>query len=180
MTWAGLTVDELRQHVSTELGDEALARLLAGAKTMILGVYPSVPGVEEKDGGQSYIFLRYPAVSITAIVETDDNGDDVELDEADYFLRDDRVSLLRLGGGPNPRLGWGNALVVYEAPDIDAALDLAQIALCELELNHNPGITGETIGSWSEQANSGLPYSEERDQILASLPYTGTPPPGFA
>lgn len=180
MTWDGLTIEELRQHVTTELGDEALQMLLDGTKAMIVGVYGATPGVDEKDGGQSYVFLRYPAASIEAVIETGDDGADVELDETDYFLRDDRVSLLRLETGPNPRVGWGDSMVVYETPDIDAALNLAQIALCKLELNSNPGITGETIGSWSEQSNSGVTSARERQEILDALPFAGPPPPGFA
>lgn len=183
MTWDGLTVEEFREHVSTDLADSAVQRLLDGTRASILWTYGGVePGIETHDGGQSYIFLRYAAASILSVSEVDPyTGDEVVLDASDYWLRDDRVSILRLAGGANSAEVWSSpVLVTYETPDLDAALDLAQIALAELEINHLPGLTSETIGAWNEQANSGIPYDQERAAILAALPGAGPPPPGFA
>lgn len=183
MAWEGLSVAELREHVSTGLGDAALQRLLDASREAILLTFGTAPpGLDSVSGGQSYIFLRYPATAITAIAEGDpDSGEIVDLDPDDFWLRDDGVSIQRAEGGPNSRFWWGSPVVVeYDTPSVDADLDRVQIALVELDLNHLPGLTSETIGSWNEQANSGRSYEEERSGILASVPSAGPPAPGFA
>jgi hypothetical protein len=180
-----VTVAEFRDRVNSDVGDDAIQALLDAAEESILARYPAGSGTEVHDGGQSYIFLRHRATSITTITETV-SGTDTELDDSDFRLRDDGVSVLRLSTGLNPPIAWGRAsptwgspvTVEYEMEDYDAELARVQVALVELDLNAMPGLTSETIGAWSEQANSGIPYATEREAILASLALT--PAPGFA
>jgi hypothetical protein len=180
-----VTVAEFRERVNTDATDDAIQDLLDAAEESILARYPAGSGTEIHDGGQSYIFLRHRATSITTITEHF-SGTDVELDPEDFRLRDDGVSVLRLDTGPNRPTAWSWAspawsmpvTVEYEIEDYDAELARVQVALVELDLNAMPGLTSETIGAWSEQANSGIPYATEREAILASLALT--PAPGFA
>lgn len=180
-----VTVEVLRAHVSSELDDDALQLLLDAAEAAILVRY-GTPGSETHDGGQSYIFLRHRAASITTITETV-SGTDTELDPTDFRLRDDGVSVLRLSTGLNtPTRSWstpawgGPVVVEYVPEDLDAELARVQIALVELDLNHAPGLTSETIGAWSEQfaSNSAFNYEVEREAILNS--FASAIPPGFA
>lgn len=185
MTDFPVTVETFREHVTSELGDDALQLLLDAAEQAIRARYGEA-GTETHDGGQSYIFLRRRAAEVTSVTETDYTGAEVELDETDWRLRGDGVSLLRLSTGLNPPVGWSwrtptwgtTVTVEYDPDDMDAELARIQIALVELDLNHMPGLTSETIGAWSESANSGTPYAAERETILASFAYSV--PPGFA
>jgi hypothetical protein len=185
MTDFPVTVEMFRAQVTTDVDDSAVQLLLDAAEEAIRARYP-VGGVETKDGGQSYIFLRRRAVSITTITETDFTGTQVELDPTDFRLRDDGVSVLRLSTGVNQPVGWSwgapswgmPVIVEYDPEDMDAELARIQIALVQLDLNHMPGLTSETIGAWSESANSGTPYAKERESILAS--FDASIPPGFA
>lgn len=181
-----LTLEELRAHVETELEDDDLQLLVDAAEQAIVkalrqfGVAYDEGLVETHDGGQSYIFLRWPATSIESITETD-GGTDTVLEADDYRIRGDGVSVLRLASGTNPRTWWGAPVrVEYSAAHADAELGRVQIALVKLDLNHNPGVASESIGSWSEQAtsNSAFNYQLERESILASLNIATAP--GFA
>ena len=55
--------------------------------------------------------------------------------------------------------------------DDTATRQRAQRALVDLELSFHPGLTGQSIGTWSETyAGSGMKsYAEQRADILASL-----------
>lgn len=177
-------VDDARDHITTALVDDALQLLLDAAEQAITGRFGALEGlydeglVETHDGGQSYIFLRRKAASIESITETDGTTDTV-LAADDYRIRDDGVSVLRLGTGTNPRSFWGGPVrVAYSFADVDAEYARVQLALVQLDLNHNPGLTSETIGSWSQSSNSGVDYQAERELILDSL--NAAMAPGFA
>lgn len=180
-----LSVEEFRGRVTSKLDDGTLQLLLDAADQAIrarFGEPGGTYGLEEVlDGGQSYVFLRRGAASINAITETVGTTETV-LDETDYRLRGDGVSLLRLATGAHPRGVWGAPVVVSYAPLDDAdERDRVQAALVQLDLNYVPGnITAETIGSWSESrsANGVFDYATEREKILDSLLYVTAP--GFA
>jgi len=187
MTDFPASVEDFRARVNTDVGDTALQARLYAAEQAIRARFPETDGTETHDGGQSYIFLRRRASTITTVTETV-HGTETELDPTGFRLRDDGVSLLRLNHGLNPptwrshtlsSAPWGHLVTVeYEPADDAAELARVQIALVELDVNAMPGLTSETIGSWSEQANSGIPYATEREAILASLALT--PAPGWA
>lgn len=179
-----LTVEQLRAFVTSALGDDELQLLLDGAEAAIVARYgPAGADVTEiYDGGQTYIFLRRQASAIVEVKE-DVEVENTTITTTDYRLRPDGVSLRRLETGPNFRHGWGQPVSVKYTPiDDTAERKRIQVALVELELNHDPGSTMETIGSWTEQSQSSSVwnYEAERESILASLAASLNQAPGFA
>lgn len=178
-----LTTDEFRAFQATELDDASLQIFLDAAELAIeqrYGVTGS-PVTETVDGGQTYIFLRRRASSITSVLET--WGDtDTTLAADDYQLRGDGVSVKRLGTGTNAATWWGAPVAVtYAAADDEAERKRIQVALVKLDLNIAPGASSEQIGSWMEQhqESSVWNYATQREAILDSL-YASPTAPGFA
>lgn len=173
-----LTVEELRGHITSSLGEDELQLLLDAAEEAIEARYGPVGSdvTEIVDGGLSHIFLRRRALAITEITETVADVDTI-LDEDDYRLRGDGVSILRLSTGPNDRAYWGAPVRVKSSPADDlASRKVMQLALVTLDMNYKPGVTAERIGEWEEQrgANSAWNYETERESILAGLTTPGS------
>lgn len=177
---AALSVPELREHITTALGDDALERLGNAAWAAITETAGEEGDVTEiHDGGTTYLFLSRPAGTFTSIKET--VGSTVTtLATSDYRLGIDGLSIRRLATGTNPQNVWqGTVEVIYTPTDDDAVRQVVQIALVQLFLNHHPGVQAETIGDWQEQfqSNSAWNYALERDNLLATL---RAPALGFA
>jgi hypothetical protein len=163
-----LTVDEFREHVETELGDDAVQRLLDAAYEAIDEAIGSAGTVSEylHAGHGDLLLLSRRALSITSISERD-----VALASGDYELRASGMTLRRKSTGTHPRTHWhGRVDVTYVAyPDEDER-DRVAIALVKLDLTHSPGLAAQSLGAWSESyQTSGPSYSQERATILASL-----------
>lgn len=173
-----LTVDELREHVETSLGDDAMQRLADAAEAAIVSrIGATGERTELLHGGYRTISLGRPVASIDGVTETV-NTTTTTLDPSDYRLRPDGYTLERLSTGVNRRWQWWGLVEVTYTPTDDAALRAeVQIDLVKLALTYNPGLTSETIGTWTEQyaSNSVWNNSQEREAILARL----DPSPGL-
>ena len=116
--------------------------------------------------------LSRRATSIVQVVEGT-----TTLDATDYELKDDGQLLRRLSfGATHPRSRWWHRVDVTYVPVDDLAnRKRVQIALVALDLNHDPGASQETIGSWSESHSQGAGwnYETERRAILDSLSPAG-------
>lgn len=167
-----LTATDLREHITTALGDDALQRLADAAWEQITEVVGSEGALTEVyDGSGTYLFLTRPVSAFTSITETVGSTATI-LATDDYRLGVDGLSVRRLATGTNPQSYWqGDVSVVYEPDNDEAQRQVVQIALVRLYLNHHPGIVDETIGDWREsfQSNSAWNYALERDNILATL-----------
>lgn len=169
-----LALDELRQHIETDLEDDALQRLLDAAYQAI-DEYAGVEGdVSEylRAGYGDLLFLSRRALSITSVIERD-----VTLAASDYELRPSGLQLRRLTTGTHPSTRWhGRIDVTYTALADDAERDRVAIELCKLDVTHEPGLASQTLGAWSETYQTGTAqtggYSDQRAAILASL-YVG-------
>lgn len=167
-----LTVNELREHVTTDLGDDALQRLLDAAEEAIVA-RAGAPGVrtELAAGGYRFLTLGRPAASITSVVETVGESD-TTLATDDYQIGWGEMVLERLRTGTNPRSRWGDQTsVVYTPVDDDATREKVQIDLCKLAIASNPGLAAQAIGDWREDYvnNSAWNVASEREAILAQL-----------
>lgn len=166
-----LTVDELREHVSSPLEEDALQRLLDGAEAEIVR-YAGEPGsvTVVRDGRGRFITLDRPAASITSISETRWSTS-TTLAADDYLLRPSGTVIERLPGGTNSRHEWaGRVTVIYTAVDDDAIREVVQIDLVTLALNYEPGKGMEVIGSWTEQFASAAEGNRDQfDAILSRL-----------
>jgi hypothetical protein len=167
-----VNVAQFREHVTTSLGDEAVQRLLDASSEAIvsaLGPYLTDGTIDEiitPRGLGPLLRLSRRAESIDEIIEgtTTLAADDYELRSSGYIVR-------RLDTGTNPASYWRNRVYVTYLPLSDLAeRDRVQLELVKLDLAYQPGITQETIGSWSETLAQGdRTYQVERAAILASL-----------
>lgn len=179
-----MTVAEYEMfNAETGIGADAIQMLLDAAEQAIDARHGPLgsPVVETHDGGQSYLFLRRRAESLTTIVEMSGSTDTALADD-DWRIRGDGVSILRLATGTNPRGWWGAPVVVTYVPtDDEADRKRIQLELMNSFIGYEPGITQEQVGSWLQMRalNSAWNPFIEREAILDSLAGS-TPAPGFA
>lgn len=166
---------KFREHQATALVDTALQRLIDAAEGAVVRRYGGLASVSERRrGGGLFLFLSRSAATITSVTER--YGDplgvsSVLLDATDYTLQADGATLRREYTGTHPADRWTDDTVVVFVPFDDAAERIrVEIALVKLDLTHNPGLTAERIGDWSEGYRTGdVSYSAEREDIIASL-----------
>jgi hypothetical protein len=169
-----LTVDDLREHIETSLGEAALQRLLDGTEALIVARAGAAGSTTELvDGGYRLLTLSRPLGSVTSIVERYTDDDQLTLSATandDYLIWPGGTVIERLTGGTNSRRTWhGRVLVTYTPADDDDLRALAQLALIKLEMAFTPGLAMTVIGSWTEQYLQGKSYDEQREEILATL-----------
>lgn len=171
-----LTLDEARalDPLLASLDDEALQLLLDATEAEVVRVGGDPEQATEWLGcsGGRTVALARRADRIDEVVEVSPWGgtsttlatDDYELDPSGYILR-------RLGNGTNSRWRWwGDVRVAYRPADDEALRKGVQTDLMKMTSRYQPGLTSETVGSWTTQyaAASGA-IAVERDGILARL-----------
>lgn len=167
-----LTIAQLREHIETSLGDDALQRLLNAAEEAIVA-RAGAPGARAilTGGGYRFISLPRPASAISSITETRyDTTTTLAVD--DYDLLPDGYLIERLTTGTNPRSTWYGTVEVTFTPVADTATrEMVQVDLCKLDIAANPHMRSLTIGSWTEQYANDAQWNEadEREAILARL-----------
>lgn len=176
------TTAEVREHITTTLGDTALARLIDAAKDDInarLGDDDDEAVEVYRPTNTSVLFLRRWAGEISAISEHWDrylmpgtyewpfgSMQDIELDPSDYDF--DRNVLQRRFDGLNPSYRWGDVITVtYTGRGTEAIRARALIALVKLDINYEPGLNAKTVGAVSRSYRG--QYAQERANILDSL-----------
>lgn len=161
-----LSVAELKEHISTSLGDEALQRLLDAAEEQIVAAVG--------DSGETTELLRAsgPLLALSRVAESisDVVEDDVTLAADDYELQPGSRLVRRLSDGTNARRRWhGWVDITYLPLDDSSRREMAQVALVKLDIATNPTLASQTIGSWSETYATNASYTQTRADILASL-----------
>ncbi len=163
-----LTVAELRQHLETDLSDQALQRLLDDADAAVVrhyGPHPPGPAVETHIGGSKYVFLRQQAAAVQSITETV-RGVTTVLASNDYRVLGGGRYLERLTSGPNPRVYWGDFVTVtFEPYDDRPQRRRVIIDLVRLALEYN-ALDSVDVGDYSARS---LDYQRERRRLLAEL-----------
>lgn len=171
-----LTVDDLRGHIESSLGDTELGLLLDAAYESIDALigpggsedYPaSVTEILTVGPGDLFMLSR-PAESITSISES--RSAPTTLDPDDYELIGNQM-VRRVRDGTNPRSAWHSQVTVTYEPLADTnRRDVAAIALVKLDATHNPGVMSERLG---DHTLTQLPipgsYTKERQAILDAL-----------
>lgn len=163
-----LTVTEAREHLDTELGDEALERLLVAAYQDIADYAGTATSVSEllMPGSGELLRLSRRATAVTSVIERG-----TALADDDYQLR--AQTLERLATGTHPSSRWhGRVDVTYTPFDDEDRRDQAALALVRLDLNHNPGLMSQSLGAWSETYQNNATssdYPAQRAAILATL-----------
>lgn len=176
-----LTVTEARKHLPEyPVGadfDDALRRVLEAAAAAIDERAGAAGNVTE--WLTSSTSMLYPSRPVAAIVRAKEvvGTSELVLASNDYRIAPGGYALERLYSGTNPRTVWtGRVELVYSTTEASAAQrEAVQILLVQQFLNYHPGLTGKTIGDWSEQfvANSVFNWAVERESILATLKPAG-------
>lgn len=167
-----LTPDQLREHVESSLGDDALQRLLDGTEQLIDRHAGSSGTVTELLGGSgSRLVTNRPIGSLSTIKERYGETNQVTLAADDWRLVSTGGYVIeRRSGGTNSRSTWNpHTQVVYTPVDDLDLRALVQLGLIEIKTNVTPGLTMKTIGAWTEQYNAGKSYDQLVTECLALL-----------
>lgn len=169
-----MDVETLREHVGPGPSDDVLERLLNAALQTITARYgePAEEISEHLHPVGSLVYLSHRTAAVTAVREGT-----VLLDYSEYELAGGGKRLRRLDEDAE-HTDWRESIEVTYVPDADdAERDRVAIALVNLDLNYQPGMTGSTVGPWLEQYanNSAQNYKLEREIILNTMrqPTTG-------
>jgi|CXWL01.1.fsa_nt_gi hypothetical protein len=166
-----LTTDEVREHVETDLVDDALDRLIDNADQEIidrLGVLAThtdvLPG-----GGLPALPLTRRASAITSVVERIGETN-YTLGTDDYRLDSNGFSLHRAQGATYPALVWSGEVTIVAVPYGGAAGELAArekllVDLVRLDAAYD-ATSSNTIGDTSRTA---LNHGAERAALFSSM-----------
>ncbi len=175
-----LTVAEARKHLTEyPVGadyDDALARLLEAAEAAIdkrSGALGALSELYETDS--TLIFPNRSVGSVTSVTETV-GATVTTLAANDYRVWPGGRMIERLTSGTTPRGAWtGLVTLTYSATSDAAQREAVQVLLCQQFLNYQPGLTAETIGSWTQQfaSNSVYNWGIARETILSTLASPG-------
>lgn len=164
----------LREHIGDGPSDAVLTDLLAAAQAAITARYGSDTASRSeylRPFGQ-WVRLSRPASAISSVIE---GGTTVDAAEYEIWSQADYVRRLDSSGNVSAWTGWVE--VTYTPTSEDAERDRVTIALVDLDINRHPGLTGITVGPWSEQyTQDDESYRKAREAILSSLrpPKVGT------
>ena len=155
-----ITVGQLREHVETDLSDEALTRLLESADAEIIRAYGP------HDGERTitlYLVLHQspylltipsPAANVSLITE---GADDTVVEEEDYIVEYNGRVLLK------SKFRWLPPVDVTYTPVADNPRRIVVlIDLVKLELEYR-GLNTERVGSYSVTY---MDHDKERQRIL--------------
>jgi hypothetical protein len=159
-----------------QVPDEALQMWLDAGTVAILGrLGPIAPTTVRLRGNSLHVWLPRQASSVQTVVES--WGDPIGLGNTtlasdDWALLPDGLTLRREWGGTNRSDVFGDIVTVTFTPvDDTAERQRVLLALVDLDQSHAPGLSQETMGSYSVAYvnNSVMNYSRERSGILDSL-----------
>lgn len=170
-----VTPEVLRDHVTTDLINDALQTLLNAAEDAI-NARAGATGdrTEFLYGGGRFLTLARQATAIGVITETY-GSTVITLAADDYRIWPDGYTLERITGGTNSRWRWHGLVSVTYTPVTDESLrELVQIDLVESILNYSPGLVSERIGEWEERYANGRDWNnaDEWEMILSRLDTT--------
>lgn len=159
------------EHLETDLGDNAIQRLIDEAEAYCTKIAGPESGsyTVHRQGGVSSFWLRRPADSITSVTELD-NGDNV-VDSGNYRLEHGGRTLRRVGN----IWAHGTVEIVYTVITDTAVRDRVVIDLVHLALSYRGAVKSESDGAYSSgRIGSPDAYERERYNIASALvPTTG-------
>jgi len=163
-----ITVDQLREHIETDMSDDALQRLADDAEAEIISKYgPHTSQVEPflLDTAQSFLYLSRPVDAITSVVETVD-GVETTLAADDYELVSQWRRINRLGTGTHGRTYWGEKVVVtYAVTDENAERTGVIIDIVKLEVEY----TGNKSDDFGDVKMTRKDVRRERKELMSRL-----------
>lgn len=166
-----ITVAQLREHVETDLGNDALQRIIDDADAVIVERFGAHTGnvVETRSGGGRLLFLDRPASAVVSITERLGMPYDettTALVANDYRLWYGGRAIERLASGDNPRTNWGDRVVVTSTPAAETARRTrVEIDLCKVAIQFD-GTESMTVGDHSQ---TNPEYDVARERVLDDL-----------
>lgn len=167
-----LTVEQMREHVETDLSDTEVQRLIDAAEEEIIDKYgPHATQTDELDECRlsNVLFLTRPASEITTVTEeihTNGSIEQTPLDPDDYDLTADGWRIRRLTTGTNPRGTWGDVVIVQYTPkDETSKREGVLIDLVKLAAQFS-GLDSEKTGDYQSSQKD---YQKSRNQVLGRL-----------
>lgn len=163
-----MTVNEMRDHVETDLVDSALTRIINAEDKVIDKRLGELTSISETylASGLEFLFTKRPIGSITSITERRvETGDAVVLNADDYRQLGSR-RLRRLTTGTNSATFWGEEVVIaYDPVDRQEIRDRVLIDLVKLTVEFR-GLDKETVGDWSSEQQK---YQDRRNEVMTDL-----------
>ena len=166
-----LTVDEIREHVETDLPDTAMSRLLDNADQEIIDRLGALAThTEVVHGNGLYVLsLARRAASITSVAEKIEDTDYV-LATSDYELLGDGYTLRRVQGTGYPALYWRGIITIVYVPIGGVAGELAArkkllTDLIRLDTTYS-AMQSSDIG---DVRHTSLDHGKERDSLFARM-----------
>ena len=158
-----ITVGQLREHVETDLSDEALTRLLESADAEIIRAFGPHDGERTVTlypvlrQSPYLLTLPSPAANVSLITE---GADDTVVEEEDYIVEYNGRVLLK------SKSRWLPPVDVTYTPVADNPRRIAVlIDLVKLEIQYR-GLNTERVGSYSVTY---MDHDKERQRILTRL-----------
>lgn len=162
-----LTLAEVRDHVESDLVDDALTRLIEDADQEIidrLGALATDTKVIDGEGVGALLSLPRKATSITSVVEkVADDPTVYTLDATDYSLLSDGFRVERKQGSTYPSLRWrGQVTVAFVPADETASREALLVDLVKLAVGYT-GRKSETLGDHTYTSED---YGRERVRLF--------------
>lgn len=162
-----LTVTQIREHVETDLGNDALQRIIDsedGEITRRFGA--ATTQTETLKGGESYVFLSRLVSSITSVTEeVNETTTTLAVDDYDLWWNQ---AIERDSDGTNGRSTWGDKVtVVYVPQTTTPQRTLLLIQLVQLAVQYR-GVQSASIGSGDYSATY-HDYQRERERLFRKL-----------
>lgn len=176
-----ISVEQLREHVETDLPEPALQRLIGDADAAIIERYgghgeegATLSESFQPSAGSVLLFPQRVAASITSITEHLGPLFDVEtstvLDATDYRVELGGRSIRRLSSGTNAATAWGDRVELVYVPVVDGwRRARVTVDLCKLALAYN-ALRMEGAGDYRAQS---VDYQQERERLLMELAPSG-------
>lgn len=163
-----LTIAEARNHIETDIIDDALQQLIDDAEKEIdnsIGPVDSGTISLSTDNPSKIFWLDRKVESIDNITEERDSIE-TELDENDYRLINNGMAIERLTTGNNPQSDWGDYLTIEYVPVDDTDRRKRVIVdLVKLAVAYN-GLNSRSLENYSESQKN---YEDERAKLILRL-----------
>ena len=163
-----LTVTQIREHVETDLSDDALQRIIDSEDGEIIRRFgaPTTQTETFRASGGTHLFLSRLVTSITSVTE-EVSGTSTTLAVDDYDLWWNQA-LERDDSGTNARSTWGDKVtVVYVPQTTTPQRTLLLIQLVQLAVQYS-GVQSDSIGAGDYSATY-HDYQRERERLFRKL-----------
>lgn len=171
-----ITPAELKAFQPTGKSDATCQQIIDGNEAYMNLVYPTTARTVVRVDSRPNLFIWLdppadPAVTATVRERYSDyiSQSYVDLATNDWQFLDGGRRMERLLSGTNPADTWGMRTEITYTPLANLAIrKLALLKLCQVDIQHSPGIASFTVGKHSE-TSSKVDYADEKDNILSTL-----------